>query len=100
MDARHAVKDAKGAGDHGAESEAHRMVDEAKRALGERGPVCWKDGAPDLNKRAVKSTHHAEHEASGFSRRMGGDAYDHSQSLDYAAAFNVSKRWRHYAVDL
>ena len=29
MAARRAVKDAKGAGDHGAESEAHRMVDEA-----------------------------------------------------------------------
>ena len=42
MAARRAVKDAKSAGDHGAESEAHRMVDEAKRALGERGPVWWK----------------------------------------------------------
>jgi hypothetical protein len=41
MAARRAVKDARGAGDHGAEHEAHRMVDEAKRALGERGPVWW-----------------------------------------------------------
>jgi hypothetical protein len=51
MAARRAVKDANGAGDHGAENEAHRMVDEAKRALG--------DGAPDLNRHAVKNTHYA-----------------------------------------
>jgi hypothetical protein len=48
-----AVKDAKRAGDPGAENEAHRMVDETKRALGERGPVWWKDGAPDFNGHAV-----------------------------------------------
>jgi hypothetical protein len=60
MAARRAVKEAKGAGDHGAENEAHRMVDEAKRALGERGPVWWKDGAPDLNRHAVKNTHYAD----------------------------------------
>jgi hypothetical protein len=33
MAARRAIKDAKGAGDHGAESEAHRMVDEASARL-------------------------------------------------------------------
>jgi hypothetical protein len=32
MAARRAVKDAKGAGDHGAENAAHRMVDEARHA--------------------------------------------------------------------
>ena len=64
MAARRAVKDAKGAGDHGAENEAHRMVDEAKRALGERGPVWWKDGAPDLNRHAVKNTPYADWYAS------------------------------------
>lgn len=39
MDARRSVKDAKRAGDRNAELEAHRRFDEAKRALGERGPV-------------------------------------------------------------
>ena len=45
MDARRAVKDAKAAGSHDDQAEAHRRVDEAKRALGERGPVWWRDGA-------------------------------------------------------
>jgi hypothetical protein len=39
MAARHSIKEAKGAADRDAENEAHRMVDEVKRGLGERGPV-------------------------------------------------------------
>ena len=35
-------------------------VDEAKRALGERGPVWWSDGAPDLNRRHVANTAYAD----------------------------------------
>lgn len=35
-------------------------VDEAKRALGERGPVWWSDGTPDLNRRLVANTAYAE----------------------------------------
>jgi hypothetical protein len=31
-------------------------VDVAKRALGERGPVWWTDGEPDLNRRMVTAT--------------------------------------------
>ena len=60
MDARRAVKDAKSVGDQGAEAEAHRAVDRAKQALGERGPAWWKDGAPDLNRQMVKNTPYAE----------------------------------------
>lgn len=60
MDARRAVKEAKCAGDRNAELEAHRRVDEAKRALGERGPVWWDDGAPDFNRHAVKHTPYAD----------------------------------------
>jgi hypothetical protein len=56
MDARQCVKDAKSAGDQKAEAEAHRAVDKGKQALGERGPVWWKDGAPDLNRQMVKNT--------------------------------------------
>lgn len=35
---------------------ARIRVDHAKRALGERGPVWWSDGAPDFNRRLVKNT--------------------------------------------
>jgi len=59
MDARRAIKDAKSGGDRDAELEAHRRVDEAKRGLGERGPVWWGDGAPDFNRHLVKNTPYA-----------------------------------------
>src|SRR4030088_2265777 len=52
MEARRAMKDAKPARDQSAEAEAHHAVDKAKRASGERGPVWWKDGEPDLNRSA------------------------------------------------
>lgn len=45
MRARRQVGVAKKAGDAQAEREARAAVDEAKRALGERGPVWWTDGA-------------------------------------------------------
>jgi hypothetical protein len=51
--ARSAVRSAKLAGDPVAEAAAHRAVDAAKRALGERGPVWWTDGSPDLNRQMV-----------------------------------------------
>jgi hypothetical protein len=34
-------------------------IDKAKRALGERGKVWWKDGAPDFNRHLVKNTPYA-----------------------------------------
>jgi hypothetical protein len=60
MEARRAVKEAKGVGNRDAEAKAHHAVDKAKRALGERGPVWWKDGAADLNRNAVKNTPYAD----------------------------------------
>ncbi len=39
---------------------ARRSVDEAKRALGERGPVWWHDGAPDYNRRMARNTPYAD----------------------------------------
>ena len=60
MEARRAVKEAKGVGYRDAEAKAHHAVDKAKRALGERGPVWWKDGAADLNRNAVKNTPYAD----------------------------------------
>jgi hypothetical protein len=56
MTARSAVRSAKIAGDETAEAAAHHAVDVAKRKLGERGPVWWTDGSPDLNRHMVKNT--------------------------------------------
>jgi hypothetical protein len=50
MAARRTIRAAKKAADREAELAAHIAVDEVKRALGERGPVWWDDGAPDLNR--------------------------------------------------
>jgi hypothetical protein len=72
MTARRAVRDAKAKKDPGAEAAAHRAVDDAKRALGERGPVWWKDGAPDLNRHMVKNTPYAEWYARVARSRHGG----------------------------
>jgi hypothetical protein len=35
-------------------------VNEAKIALGERGPVWWTDGAPDLNRRMARTSSYAD----------------------------------------
>jgi len=59
MDARRAVKAAMQAGDAAAERTARANVDSAKQALGERGPVWWRDGAPDLNRKLVANTVYA-----------------------------------------
>ena len=39
---------------------ARRSVDEAKRALGERGPVWWDDGSPDCNRKMARNTPYAD----------------------------------------
>jgi hypothetical protein len=60
MDARRAVGAAKRNGDHAAETNAHEAVDHAKVALGERGPVWWDDGAPDLNRHLARTGPYAD----------------------------------------
>jgi hypothetical protein len=60
MDARRAVRAAKKADDRAAEHAARAAVDEAKTALGERGPVWWTDGAPDLNRHMAKNSCYAD----------------------------------------
>jgi hypothetical protein len=60
MAARRAVRGARKAADPDAEATAHRAVDEVKQALGERGPVWWDDGSPDLNRHMAKNTHYGE----------------------------------------
>jgi hypothetical protein len=59
MQARRQVGLAKKAGDAEAERAARAAVDAAKRGLGERGPVWWTDGAPDLNRKMVANTPYA-----------------------------------------
>jgi hypothetical protein len=54
MDGRRQVRAAKG--DPAGLAAARARVDAAKRALGERGPVWWRDGAPDLNRRLIRNT--------------------------------------------
>ncbi|WP_210529452.1 hypothetical protein [Rubellimicrobium arenae] len=58
MAARRAVRDA--GDDAEAMRQARARVDAAKRALGERGPVWWTDGAPDLNRHMARTTPYAE----------------------------------------
>lgn len=60
MDARRGVAAARRAGDEAAENEAHEAVDQAKRGLGERGPVWWDDGTPDYNRHMAKNSPYAE----------------------------------------
>lgn len=59
IDGRRAVRAARHAGDDLALRRARAAVDEAKRGLGEHGPVWWTDGAPDLNRRMVRNTSYA-----------------------------------------
>jgi hypothetical protein len=60
MAARRAVLEAKKAKDREAEVAVRKAVDEVKRALGERGPVWWDDGSPDLNRHMAKNTPYAD----------------------------------------
>ena len=64
MDARRAVRAAKRTGDHAAKTAAHEAVDRVKIALGERGPVWWDDGAPDLSRRLARTGPYADWYAS------------------------------------
>ncbi len=58
MTARRAVRSVRG--DPVALAGVRAQVDAAKRALGERGPVWWDDGAPDYNRQLVRDTPYAE----------------------------------------
>lgn len=56
MSARRRVGLGLRSGDAPAVAAARSAVDIAKRGLGERGPVWWSDGAPDLNRHLVINT--------------------------------------------
>jgi len=55
MRARRAVATSRRTADAAAEVDAHEAVDRAKVALGERGPVWWDDGQPDLNRHLART---------------------------------------------
>ena len=59
MSARRDVAAARRADDAEALRHARAGVDAAKRRLGERGPVWWQDGAPELTRRAPWTTPYA-----------------------------------------
>lgn len=56
MAARRAGGVAPRTGDEVSLARARAQVDRTKMALGERGPVWWQDGSPDLNRRLVVNT--------------------------------------------
>ena len=60
MAARRIVGSAGRAGDRDAVTAARARVHAAKIALGERGPVWWDDGTPDLNRRMARNTPYAD----------------------------------------
>lgn len=59
MAARRAVREALSSGDAEELAQARWAVNEAKVALGERGPVWWTDGAPDFNRHLVTNSPYA-----------------------------------------
>ena len=77
MAARRAVRDAP---NDAARRAARADVQAAKERLGERGPVWWDDGAPDVARRAPWNTAYAawweglddNARAAGIGRRPGG----------------------------
>lgn len=60
MNARRAVRAALRGSDEAGLRRARAGVEQAKVALGERGPVWWADGAPDLNRHMAHTTCYAD----------------------------------------
>src|ERR1700712_5692615 len=60
MDARRAKKAALRADDQAGVEAAKTAVDDAKVALGERGPVWWTDGGPDANRHLARNTEYRD----------------------------------------
>jgi hypothetical protein len=60
MSARRAVREARKRAEPEALARARGQVQAAKVGLGERGPVWWTDGAPDLNRHLARTTPYAD----------------------------------------
>ncbi len=73
MAARRAKGVAMRAGDDAAREDARARVDAAKHALGERGPVWWDDGAPDLTRHLARTTPYADWFAALTDEPASGD---------------------------
>jgi len=72
MDARRQLRGARaGVLDEVSGHAIRARVDAAKRALGERGPVWWTDGAPDFNRRMVANSPYAEWFRDSTQRSLG-----------------------------
>lgn len=67
MAARRAVRAALKSSDTQALTLAREAVQAAKVGLGERGPVWWRDGSPDLNRHLARNTPYAD----WFAERQG-----------------------------
>ena len=74
LNGRRALKAAKNAVDEAAIAAARAVIREAEVGLGERGPVWWRDGAPDLNRYLVKNTPYADWYSSVDSRQQNASA--------------------------
>jgi hypothetical protein len=73
MAARRQIRDARKGGDLQSEAAARKIVDQVKHALGERGPVWWDDGSPDLNRHLARNTLYAEWYAKIANPRLEAD---------------------------
>lgn len=60
MEARRAVRRALLSSEPRDLVDLRKNVDDAKVDLGERGPVWWTDGSPDLNRRKARNTTYAD----------------------------------------
>ena len=60
LNGRRALKSAKLTGDEDAIAAARKLVASAQVALGERGKVWWRDGAPDFNRTLAKNSPYAD----------------------------------------
>jgi hypothetical protein len=60
MRARRDIARARASGDRALATRARARVQSAKVALGERGPVWWGDGAPDLTRHLARTTPYRE----------------------------------------
>lgn len=106
MEARREMGRARRAGDPEAGRIARAAVDEAKRRLGERGPVWWEDGAPDQNRRMVTNTPYAEwymsaaHNVNAILRLLDSRAAGGSICPSDVARAEYPQDWRKHLEDV
>ena len=74
LNGRRALKAAKTSGDEDAIAAARKLVARAQVGLGERGPVWWKDGAPDFNRTQVRNSPYSDWFARVESQETAGAA--------------------------